>query len=254
MNLVTNASDALGDRDGAIRVATRRMRLAEEQAAACEAFPEHDYLVLEVSDTGCGMSLEMQAKVFDPFFTTKSAGHGMGLAVVSGIVRGLGGAIRLMSEPGIGTTFQILLPSSDTPAEAAKAAPPAVEEAAVTREAAVLIVEDEDVLREAVARMLRQTGFEVFEAADGSSAIDFLRADGVKVDVILLDMSLPGASSEEVVAEAAKAMPDIRVILTSAYSPETFAGAKSAPQIRTFIRKPFRFTDLVKTLRESLVS
>ena len=114
MNLITNASDAIGDRDGVIRVTTRRWTQWRESVAVSESLSEVDYLLLEVSDTGCGMSRETQDKVFDPFFTTKSAGRGLGLAVVDGIVRGLGGAIRLTSELGKGTTVQILLPCAET--------------------------------------------------------------------------------------------------------------------------------------------
>jgi len=112
-----------------------------------------------------------------------------------------------------------------------------------------LIVEDEAPLRIPVAAMLRKSGFEVFEAADGSSAINLLRANGSEIDVILLDMTIPGPSSREVVAEAAKVRPDINVILTSAYSREMIADAIDAPQIRDFIRKPYKFGDLLQTLR-----
>jgi two-component system, cell cycle sensor histidine kinase and response regulator CckA len=109
-------------------------------------------------------------------------------------------------------------------------------------------VEDEAPLRRSVAIMLRKSGFEVFEAADGSSAIDLLRANGREIDVILLDMTIPGPSSREVVVEAVKVRPDISVILTSAYSREMIAGAIDAPQIRDFIRKPYKFGDLLQTL------
>jgi DNA-binding NtrC family response regulator len=119
---------------------------------------------------------------------------------------------------------------------------------------AVLVVEDEDALRQAVVKMLRKTGFDVFEAADGSSAIDLLRTEGGKIDVILLDMTLPGAPSHQVVTEAAKARPDMRVILTSAYSDEMVAAKITALQVRGFIRKPFRFPDLVQKLRSPPVS
>jgi two-component system, cell cycle sensor histidine kinase and response regulator CckA len=108
MNLVTNASEAIGERDGVIRVATGRLTL-DPTAAISWRLTEGDYLRLEVSDTGCGIPQETQAKVFHPFFTTKSAGRGLGLAVVDGIVRQLGGAIRLTSELGKGTTFAVLL-------------------------------------------------------------------------------------------------------------------------------------------------
>jgi CheY-like chemotaxis protein len=199
------------------------------------------------------MSLETRERVFDPFFTTKSPGRGLGLAVVSGIVRGLGGVIHLTSELGKGTTFQILLPSSADLDDVKNAASPP-EAVAGPRDGAILIVEDESVLREAVAKVLRKAGFVVFEAADGSSAIDFLRSNGGKIDGILLDMTFPGASSKEVVAEAAKAKPDIAVILTSAYSQEMFADVTGTGHITGFIRKPFQLVDLVRVLRQSLVS
>jgi len=114
MNLVTNASEAIEDRNGVIRMSTSRVTVRRNSRAIADQLADGDYLQLEVTDTGRGMSLETQAKVFDAFFTTKSAGHGLGLAVVQGIVRGLGGSIHLMSAPGKGTTFQILLPIAET--------------------------------------------------------------------------------------------------------------------------------------------
>jgi PAS domain S-box-containing protein len=256
MNLITNASDAIEDRDGVIRVITRRVTLQGESAPNVSSMlPDGDYVQLEVSDTGRGMSPQTQAKVFDPFFTTKSAGRGLGLAVVQGIVRNLGGAIHLTSEPDKGTTFQVLLPCAEATAGSSGPAMFAVRELAnPSQHGTVLVVEDEHQLRQAVVKMLRKTGFLVFEAADGCSAIDLLRADGGRIDVMLLDMTIPGASSHEVVAEAANAKPNIRVVLTSAYSQEAMAGAMSPPQIRSFIRKPFQFGDLLNTLRSSLPS
>lgn len=253
MNLVTNASEAMGDQDGVIRVTTSCVKLDQDSGPVPDGLAQGDYVQLEVCDTGRGMPVETQAKVFDPFFTTKSAGHGLGLATVHGIVRGLGGAINLTSELGKGTTFQILLRCAETTFKPTSDAISGIEELAPpSREAAVLVVEDEYPLRRAVTKMLRKAGFEVFEAADGSSAIDLLRANGSRIDAILLDMTIPGASSPEVVAEAAKVQPDIRVILTSAYSEEMMRDALSAPQVRAFIRKPFQFEDLVKTLENTL--
>jgi nitrogen-specific signal transduction histidine kinase/CheY-like chemotaxis protein len=253
LNLITNASDAIGDRDGVIRVITRHVTLTGESGAA--SFPtlsDGDYVQLEVSDTGRGMSTETQARVFDPFFTTKSAGRGLGLAVVHGIVRTLGGAIHLTSEPDNGTTFQILLPSAETAAPANGREDIRGKVVVPTQHGTVLVVEDEDVLRQAVVKMLRKTGFEVFEAADGASAIARLHADGLRVDVMLLDLTIPGASHHEVIAEAAKAKPNMAVILTSAYSQEVIAGEMSSLPIRSFIRKPFQFGDLLNALRNAL--
>ncbi|HUK17250.1 MAG TPA: PAS domain S-box protein [Bryobacteraceae bacterium] len=256
MNLVTNASEAIGDRDGVIRVTTRRLKSGQDSSGwISDRLADGDHLQLEVSDTGRGIPLEMQAKVFDPFFTTKSAGHGLGLAIVLGLVRGLGGAIHLRSEPDKGTTLQILLPCAEPRAEATGDAMPGIEKSVrPSEEASVLVVEDEGALRQGVAKTLRNTGFEVFEAADGSSAIDLLRARGAMIDAVLLDMTIPGAPSREVVAEAARVQPDIRVILTSAYSHEMIAGSIDAPQIRGFVRKPFQLGDLVKTLRNALAA
>ena len=254
MNLVTNASQAIGTRDGVIRVSTGRVA-AGQAATLAHGSGERDYLELEVSDNGCGMPLEMQSKVFDPFFTTRSAGHGLGLAVVQGIVRNLGGTIHLASEPGRGTTFRILLPSAPAGTEEAagqlsSAGEPARELLAAT----VLIVEDEDVLRQSVAKMLRRMGAEVLEAANGSAAIDLLRTKGSQIDVIVLDLTIPGPSSQEVLAEAAQGRPDLKVILTSAYSEEMAAASMGSPIVRRFVRKPFPLQDLVQTLRNVLSS
>jgi PAS domain S-box-containing protein len=254
MNLVVNASDALGDRDGVIRMTTEHIALGRAGAIAL-ALPAGDYVQLEVSDTGCGMSPETQAKVFDPFFTTKFSGRGLGLAVVQGIVRSLRGAIHLSSEPDRGTTFQVLLPCAETtPGASSQVTSNDKEQVAPSQNGTVLIVEDEGDLRKPIVKMLRKCGFEVFEAADGTSAIDLLRAHRGKIDVILLDMTIPGATSHEVVAEAANMRPDIRVILTSAYSQELIAGPMSSPQIRSFIRKPFQLGDLLQTLQSSFSS
>jgi two-component system cell cycle sensor histidine kinase/response regulator CckA len=119
------------------------------------------------------------------------------------------------------------------------------------QELTLMVVEDEDLLRQAVVKMLRKVGFDIVEAASGSTTIEFLRARGRRIDLILLDATIPGASSEDVVNVAAKEWPDARVIMTSAYSQELIAGMKRAPQIHDFIRKPFEFGDLVQALRRA---
>jgi len=254
LNLVTNASDAIGDRDGMVRVTTRHVISGGGQAFAT-GLAEGDYLQLEVSDTGCGMSPEMQSKVFDPFFTTRGAGHGLGLAVVQGIARNLGGAIYVTSEVGRGTTFQVWLPCADTAMEpAGYRISEAAESPVRADEFIVLVVEDEDPLRQAVVGILQRLGVLVFGAADGTAAIELLRANRGKIDVILLDMTIPGAPSREVLAEAAQSGPDVRVIMTSAYSEEVLKSTINGSQIHGFIRKPYRLADLVQTLRKAASS
>jgi PAS domain S-box-containing protein len=253
MNLVTNASEAMGNKDGVIRVATRHTSPDRGSSGISGHLSHIDYVQLEVSDTGSGMLPRVQARVFDPFFTTKSAGHGLGLAIVDGIVRSLQGKIRLASEPGKGTTFQILLPRSGITSIPEPLS--SVEDATDFCESAtVLVVEDEDVLRQAAVKVLRRSGFEVLEAANGSAAIEVLCASGSRIDVILLDMTIPGPSNHEVVAEYARARSDAKVILTSAYSEEMVRKTMRVPQVRGFIRKPLHLGVLVEMLRNTLSS
>jgi CheY-like chemotaxis protein len=165
------------------------------------------------------MSLETQAKLFDPFFTTKSASRGLGLAVVSGIVRRLNRAIRVVSELNKATTFQILLPCAGAADRAAVDTVDGMDQVAGTsQKATVLVVEDEHPLRLAVTKMLGKAGFGVLEVDNGSDAIELVRANGGAIDVMLLDLTILGAPSHEVLAETVRAGPNMRVILTSAYN------------------------------------
>lgn len=254
MNLVMNASEALGDHDGVVRVTTRHMTLGPAEASA-KALSPGEYVQLGVSDNGCGMPPETQANVFDPFFSTKFSGRGLGLAVVHGIVRSLRGAIQVASQTGKGTTFEVLLPCVDALANTeSDRVSPSKEPAPLERHAALLIVEDEEQLRLPLSRMLRKSGLDVFEVASGSAAIDLLRARGGEIDLILLDLTIPGSSSQEIVAEAALVQPDVKIILTSAYAEEVAMRTTSHPRVCGFIRKPFKLNDLVQTLRECSAS
>ena len=255
MNLVMNASDAIGDRDGVIHVTARCVKVGRNSLGGIsDRLADGDYLQLEVSDTGCGMPPEMQVNVFDPFFTTKSAGHGLGLAVVDGIVRGLGGAIFLTSQPEMGTTFQILLPCAETPAGLTHS--PNSDTRELTRpsqDVTVLVVEDEGLLRQAVAKMLRKAGLFVIEASDGSAALTSIRMHNGPVDVLLLDITLPGAPSREVFEEATRLRPEMKVIITSAHT-EDVAMALLGVRGQYFIRKPFALRNLIGLIRKSLPS
>jgi len=198
---------------------------------------------------------EVQAKIFEPFFTTKGTGsHGMGLSTVREIVERLHGTIRLSSAPGKGTTFQIMLPCGEQMLDA----PPrgivrAGYETLRSRAATILVVEDEDLLRQGVSKMLRRDGLSVLEASDGSAALDVIRARKGDIDILLLDITLPGASSRKVYEEARRLRPDLPVIVTSAKS-EEIAAAFLATEIEHFIRKPFRLGDLSDVILQILNS
>jgi PAS domain S-box-containing protein len=254
MNLIMNASEAIDEKGGEIKVTTSPVVQPRNSGPDIPPdLPEGHYVNLEVSDTGCGMTEDLQAKIFDPFFTTKFAGRGLGLAVVQGIVRDHGGTIRLTSALGLGTRFDIFLPCVRETAPLKNAAPRVSRnDYQPSRSGTVLIVEDEGMLRVAVSRMLRKQGFCVVEAIDGSSALDLVRAHRSQIDVMLLDVTLPEGSSREVFEEARHVHPDLKVILTSAYSRETVEASFSRLPVKGFIRKPFQLVDLVSFLEDAL--
>jgi CheY-like chemotaxis protein len=210
---------------------------------------------MEISDTGIGMPPEIKSRMFDPFFTTKSPGHGLGLAVVHGIVRNLNGTIRVISEFGSGATFQILLPCAGAVDGTNAGTVASLDEAATpSREVTVLVVEDEHPLRQAVSKMLAKAGFRVLQTDNGSDAIELLRGDTGEIDAMLLDMTIPGALSQEVLAAAVQVRPNIKTILTSAYGKEAATTVLNGTPISGFVRKPFQFEHLVRTLRGVLSS
>jgi CheY-like chemotaxis protein len=256
MNLVVNASDALKGREGLIRVSTRCVTVGCDTAGGTSGgLPPGEYVELNVWDTGTGMAPETQARVFDPFFTTKSAGRGLGLPMVYGIVKQLNGAICVSSELNKGTIFRILLPSAGADDSANADTVAGIYEAAEpSGDATILLVEDEHRLRLAVANMLSKAGFRVLEVDNGSDAIRLLRAEAAEIDVVLLDMTIPGAPSDDVLAEAARRRPNIKVVLTSAYSEEMAKAVLNGPQVRGFVRKPFEFKTLVQTVHNVLSS
>jgi PAS domain S-box-containing protein len=244
LNLVTNASEAIDGKQGVIRIRTWR---ADGQSLLEKRWLNDGYVQLEISDNGCGMSPETQARVFEPFFSTRSEGRGLGLAVVEGIVRSLGGTIELESKLGGGTKVRISMPSAGESSAPVgeRRAEPAQRPGAMT----ILLVEDEDALRQAVSKMLRKMGMTIIEAANGSAAIDAIRAEQ-RIDALILDITIPGASSRDVFAEAKRLWPETRMIVLSAYPKDVAAASLQAP-IEHFIRKPYRVSELVELLRQT---
>ncbi len=250
MNLVINASEALGDAGGAITVTTGVTRVDREYlrgAVHSPELPAGSYVHLEVSDTGCGMSPETQAKIFDPFFTTKFTGRGLGLSAVLGIVGGHKGALRMYSELGRGTTFKIVFPV------AAKAAEPppktAGAEAAYRDRGSVLVVDDEEVVRKTASQMLQKMGFDVVAAQDGLQALRIFKADPAKFALVLMDLTMPRLDGEQTYAELRRVVPDVRVVLMSGFNEQDAVARFTGRGLANFVQKPFDFQGLSQIVR-----
>ena len=250
LNLVTNASEALGSDTGVITVRTSVARAHPELLTGSE--PEGsagDCVLLEVSDTGKGLTDDVLACIYDPFFSTKFAGRGLGLAVVQGIVRGHGGVIEVTSAPGKGTTFRILLPSTTQAAVSETIKEPAPAREATGAPWTVLFVEDEPSLQMPVSIALRRSGYTVIEASDGVTAVELFRANSSSIDVVLLDMTLPGKSGPEVYAQLQEIQPRVKVVLTTAHSHQAALNKLMGREGWAFIRKPYQLSDLIDLLQ-----
>ncbi len=249
MNLITNASEALGEDSGVITLETGEFFADREYLASTymdDDLEPRRYVVLEVSDTGGGMDEETRSKIFDPFFTTKFTGRGLGLAAVLGIVRGHHGAIRVVSESGSGTSFKILFPPSE---QAAVVPETGSEEPDFRGSGRVLVVDDEDLVRRVAKRSLEGVGFSVLLAADGAEAVEAFRRDGAAIDAVLLDMTMPRMGGEEAYREIRRLHPDVKIILSSGFSEQDAVRRFSAEGLAGFLQKPFKPRQLVAKMR-----
>jgi CheY-like chemotaxis protein len=207
-------------------------------------------VTVEVSDLGCGMTPEVQARIFDPFFTTKFTGRGLGMAAVLGIVRGHRGAIRIDSEPGRGTTIGILFPASDRQLAPGPAGPGPG--SPWQGRGTVLLADDDAAVREVSADMLRMMGFDVLVAEDGGSALELFRAHRAAIRCVVLDMAMPQVGGVEALSELRRLDPGVRVVLASGYGEQDVVDRLPAGGVVRLLEKPFDFETLRAGLREAL--
>ncbi|RMG90495.1 MAG: response regulator, partial [Zetaproteobacteria bacterium] len=250
MNLVINANEAIGERSGNIMIATGMMQADADYLKSVyveEGLAPGRYVYLEVSDTGCGMDEETQRRLFEPFFTTKFTGRGLGMSAILGIVRGHHGAIKVYSEKGKGTTFKVLFPAAQSGAVSLKESQ-AVK--APKGEGMVLVVDDEDTVREIAAMMLEEAGYTVLQAADGLEAVEKVRELGDAIDCVLLDMTMPHMGGEEAFTEMRRICPDIRVVLCSGYNQQTATQRFAGKGLAGFIQKPYTAKTLLSMVAE----
>ena len=249
LNLIVNASDALGGHRGAITLRTGLVHLGTDDpglVAGTTAAPG-EYVQLEVTDTGHGMDAATLARIFDPFYSTKSVGRGLGLAATLGIVKGHGGAIRVLSSPGAGTTFQVLLRRTEVMARepGPQAAPP--HERLAGR---VLLVDDEATVRQVARRILQRAGFQVVEAADGPEALELFMASPDAYDAVVLDLTLPTMDGKTVLRDLRARRPDLPVVLCSGWSADEVADGLGAMRRIMFLQKPFTARAMLDALVE----
>ena len=253
MNLITNASEALGGKNGIVMVATGVMDSDAAYLSNCyvsEELPAGAYVYLEVSDSGEGMDLERQARIFDPFFTTKHTGRGLGLAAVLGIVRGHRGAVKVYSEPGRGTTFKVLFPVARGAAVRPDSSGDKI--ARVGQGSLILVVDDDRTVRDVACAMLKNAGFRTLTAADGVEAVDLFKGRGHEISVVLLDMTMPGMGGEETFREIRRIRKDVRVILTSGYNEQGATNRFAGKGLAGFVQKPYHAAKLLESIRQVL--
>jgi PAS domain S-box-containing protein len=253
MNLVVNASEALGARSGRIEISTGAVagtRALLDELRPPSELPEGPYVTREVTDTGCGMDEETKAKIFDPFFTTKFTGRGLGLAAVAGIVRGHGGAIKVESELDKGTTFTILFPALDQHVEPEETS--RNEEEDWRGDGCVLLVDDEQAVRDVGKEMLERLGFAVITASDGAEAIDVFRSRQGEVACVLLDLKMPRMDGEEAFHKLHAIHEEAPVLLSSGYGEQDVRQRLAGAGLAGFVPKPYRLRRLRSVLRDVL--
>jgi two-component system, cell cycle sensor histidine kinase and response regulator CckA len=250
MNLIINASEAIGDQPGTITVSTGVMHCDRAYLAEDCLTPnlaEGAYVYLEVADTGSGMSEATRERIFDPFFTTKFTGRGLGLAAVLGIVRGHRGAIKVASELGKGTTFRVLFPASTQPA------PPDLPHEQGPENwrgsGMVLIVDDEQSVRDLARKMLESMGFTVLLAANGQIGVEIFRREAKQVCLVLLDLTMPHLDGEEAFREIRRISSDVPIILSSGYNEQSVIHRFAGKGLAGFIQKPYRRAALEAVVR-----
>jgi CheY-like chemotaxis protein len=255
MNLITNASEAIGDEPGKVTLRTGSIQVGRAKLAQSythDDLPPGEYVFVEVVDSGCGMSEETLQKIFDPFFTTKFTGRGLGLAALLGIVRRHRGTIFVSSQPGSGTNFRILLPAGASDRKLTHDREEVVE--AWSASGHVLVIDDEPGIRRLARLLLEEAGFDVGLATDGDEALEFLRERSEIPDVILLDLTMPRRSGIEVLEEIRRVNSHVPVVLMSGFTESAVASVLDSDPRARFLQKPFTSESLKRAVCTALAT
>jgi CheY-like chemotaxis protein len=257
MNLVVNARDAINEKG---TVTTNKKIIIETgQTVINEAFvAKHTgsktglHVVLTVSDSGIGMEEEIRDKIFEPFFTTKDKGlgTGLGMSTVYGIVKQNNGSIYAFSEAGLGTRIKIFWPATEEKLVADETQ--VFTRAALLGQESILVVEDDEGVRNFVGTALKDLGYTVHEAINGKRALDILNQNGMKIDMIITDLIMPEMNGKELALEVGKILPKVRVLFTSGYTEDHIVNSGSLDRGIDFLQKPYSIQTLAKKVREVL--
>ena len=250
MNLVVNAKDAM-PQGGKLTIQTQTVVVDERHRGGQQFIHAGNYVLLSVSDTGMGMDRETQSRIFEPFFTTKEKGKGtgLGLSTVYGIVKQTGGYVMVQSEVGRGTTFQIYLPRTEAAAEQHAISVP---DTASGGSETILLVEDEESVRQLVRDTLVSKGYQVIEGENGESGIAAAVRHKGKIDLVITDVVMPGMGGREMVKELAHSRPDAKVLYLSGYTEDAIVSDGSIESGTAFLQKPFTLQSLSRKVREVL--
>ena len=254
INLAVNARDAM-DGGGSLTIRTVNETYRQAKTVNAETMPAGDYVLIEVTDSGCGIDPEIVDRIFEPFFSTKEVGQGtgLGLSTVYGIIKQSGGFVFVKSRPGKGTTFSIYLPSLREEEEAAEATANEEETSRdLTGKGTLLLVEDEDAVRSFGARALRNKGYEVMEADCGETAAELLRTGTGPVDLVITDVVMPRLDGPGLVKQIRENSPEIKVIFISGYAEDAFRKSLDEDGGIHFLPKPFTLKQLATKVKEVL--
>ncbi len=249
LNLIVNASDAIGDQEGEILIHVEQAQLKKRSLLRYHhgrAMEEGTYAPIRVKDNGCGMDEETQARIFDPFFSTKNTGHGLGLSAIMGIIQRHKGGLRVRSARGQGCEFEILIPLADQKYMSREVQ--TSETIHMQGHGTVLVVDDEETIRSLAGNMLGKLGFEVLYAEDGIMGVEMFRSHYGELVAVLLDMTMPRLGGIDTLQRMREIKPGIPIVLVSGFSEVEIHELSTDKHPDAFVQKPFRLNVLKKTL------